>query len=149
MPFESSAGAVIFRREQGKILYLLLLYPKRHDKQGRRKGGGYWDFPKGHVETGENNRLAAIREIKEETGIEDLNFVPGFKQRIKYFFFAEGKRVFKVVTFYLGETRTCRVKISEEHADFKWIEFKEATRMMKFKNARNILRRANHFLLKK
>lgn len=42
MPVEKSAGAVIFRKEEGKIYYLLLHYQARH-----------WDFPKGHLEKGE------------------------------------------------------------------------------------------------
>ncbi|HNY97525.1 MAG TPA: NUDIX domain-containing protein [Candidatus Pacearchaeota archaeon] len=144
MPFESSAGTVIYRKDQGKILYLLLLYPH----YGKR-GGGYWDFPKGHVEEGENNRAAAIREIEEETGLKDLAFATGFKQRIRYFFYANKKRVFKVVTFYLAQSHKAEVRISEEHADYKWFEYHEAMKIMRFKNAKNILRRANYFLLKK
>ena len=55
---ETSAGIVIFRRENSKILFLLLHYPS-----------GHWDFVKGKMEKGESVQQTAIRETKEETGI--------------------------------------------------------------------------------
>jgi len=88
MPREKSAGAIIFRREpfdtaQGKkykIYFLLLHYPSLNRK------GGHWEFPKGHIEEGENEEETMRREIQEETGIKDLEMVLGFKKYIKYFF---------------------------------------------------------------
>ena len=55
---ETSAGIVIFRKEESKKLFLLLHYPS-----------GHWDFVKGKMEKGETTQQTAIRETKEETGI--------------------------------------------------------------------------------
>ena len=71
---EKSAGAVIFRKEDDKIYYLLLHYQ-----------GGHWDFPKGNIEKGEKLEDTVRREVKEETGIENIKFALGFKEAIKYF----------------------------------------------------------------
>jgi 8-oxo-dGTP pyrophosphatase MutT (NUDIX family) len=141
MPIEKSAGAVIFKKEKNKIFYLLLHYPS-----GSRAREDYWDFPKGHIERGEKEIEAVKREVKEETGINDLRFVEGFKEWIKYFFKFKGKNVLKFVTFYLAETKTKKVKISFEHIGFRWLPYREAKGYLKFKNAKEILKKANEFL---
>ena len=135
MPVEKSAGAVIFRKEGGKIYYLLLHYQ-----------AGHWDFPKGIIEKGEKIEETAKREIKEETGIKDIKFIEGFKEWIKYFFKLRGENIFKIVTFLLAETRATEVKISWEHIGFKWLPYKEALDQLTFKNAKEILEKANDFL---
>jgi len=141
MPFEKSAGAVIFRRKEGKNYYLLLSYPLN-----ARSKKSYWDFPKGHLEKEENDLDAAKREVEEETGLKDVKFMEGFKEWIKYFFRAEGKNIFKIVTFFLAETKTEEVKISPEHTGFKWLIYEEAVKQLNFKNAKDILKKANDFL---
>lgn len=145
MPVEKSAGAVIFRPqptrrpgEENKIYYLLLHYQS-----------GHWDFPKGNIEKGEKLEETVRRETKEETGIEDIKFIPGFKEAIKYFYKLKGKNIFKIVTFFLAETKTKKVKISWEHIGYKWLPYEEALEQLTFKNAKEILKKANHFLSKK
>ncbi len=147
---EKSAGAVIFRKEpfdtaQGKkvkIYYLLLHYPS-----------GHWDFTKGHIEKGENEKEAAKREIEEETGLKDIKFIPGFREKISYFFRKsyENKEnpplIFKEVVFYLTETHQREIKISEEHLDYQWLSYEDALKQLTFKNAKEILKKANNFLL--
>ena len=135
MPFEKSAGAVIFRKEDSQIYYLLLHYTP-----------GHWDFPKGHIEKGENLIQTVRREVEEETGIKDIKIASGFKEWIKYFFRVEGKNIFKIVTFFLAETQTKEVKISFEHKGFKWLPYEEALEQLNFKNAKEILKKANGFL---
>ena len=137
MPLEKSAGAVVFRRENKKIYYLLLHYQ-----------WGHWDFPKGNIEKGEELKDTVKREVREETGIENIEFIPGFKENIKYFFKLKGKTIFKIVTFFLAETKEKEIKISREHVGFKWLPFKEALEQLTFKNAKEILKKANDFLKK-
>lgn len=137
MPLEKSAGAVIFRKENKKIYYLLLHYQ-----------WGHWDFPKGNIEKGEELKDTVKREVREETGIENIEFIPGFKENIKYFFKLKGKTIFKIVTFLLAETKEKEIKISREHVGFKWLPFKEAFDQLTFKNAKEILKKANDFLKK-
>lgn len=135
MPIEKSAGVIIFRKEKDTIKYLLLHYKARH-----------WDFPKGHIEKGEGPAEAAKREIREETGIEDIEFMPGFEETNKYFYRREGKNFFKTVVFFLAETKIKEVKISWEHEGFQWLPYKDALEQITFKNAKKILQKANSFL---
>ena len=141
MPLEKSAGAVVFRKEGNKIYYLLLHYPS-----GTRTPRNYWDFPKGHIERGEKEIETVKREVKEETGLEDIKFIEGFKKWVKYFFRFQGKTVFKMVIFYLVETKNKNVKISSEHIGYKWLPYEEALEQLLFKNAKEILEEANNFL---
>ena len=153
MPREKSAGAIIFRKENGVIYYLLLNYvPAEKGKKGQ------WGFAKGHVEQGESEEETARREIAEETGIKDLKLISGFKEKEKYFFRKvyglEGEArkkapwVFKLVVFFLAETKIIDVKISHEHTGFVWLPFDEAVKKTTFKNSKKLLKEANDFNLK-
>ena len=134
---EKSAGAVIFRKEDDKIYCLLLHYQ-----------GGHWDFPKGNIEKGEKLEDTVRREVKEETGIENIKFALGFKEAIKYFYKLKGRNIFKIVTFFLAETKTKEVKISWEHTGFKWLSYEEALGQLTFENAKEILKKAHDFIMK-
>jgi len=92
---ETSAGIILFRKEDSKILFLLLHYPS-----------GHWDFIKGKMEEGESTHETAIREAKEETGIIDITFLENFEEWIKYDFQYQGELVHKKVVFFLAETKT-------------------------------------------
>lgn len=140
MPVERSAGAVIVRDEHGTRRYLLLQY-------GKRKGGGFhWDFSKGHLEKGETTEEAIRREVAEETGIADLEFVPGFRETLRLFFRWEGKTSIKFVAFRVARTRTAKVKLSSEHIGFVWLPFAEAVERVTFKNAKQLLANVEAFL---
>ena len=142
MPAEKSAGAIIFYK--GKpIEYLLLHYPS-----GSRTKKDYWDFPKGHIEENEEETDTVLREVKEETGLDDIKITEGFKTSIEYFFKAEGKTIFKTVAFYLAETKNKEIKISSEHTAYEWLSYKQALERLKFQNAKEILEKANEFLIK-
>lgn len=140
MLVEKSAGAIIFR-EEGKIYYLLLHYPS-----AARRSKEYWDFPKGHIEKGEKLEDTAKREVEEETGLKNIGFIEGFKETVKYFFKFQGENIFKFVTFFLVETKKKEIKISDEHVGFQWLSFGEAIKQLTFKNAKDILKKANDFL---
>jgi len=135
---EKSAGAVVYRIEKGKPLYLLLHYE-----------AGHWDLPKGNIEKGEDVEETARREIGEETGIRGVEFAPGFRTGIRYFFTREGKTVFKTVSFLLARTRKEKVKLSFEHIGYEWLPFKKAMERLTYKTARDVLRKADEFLSKK
>jgi 8-oxo-dGTP pyrophosphatase MutT (NUDIX family) len=144
MPVEKSAGAIIFRKEDNKIYYLLLHYPGA----SHRAEKDYWDFPKGHIEKGEKIEDTVKREIFEETGLKDIKILSGFKETIKYFFKFERKNILKFVTFFLAETKEKNVQISFEHIGYEWLPYEEAIEKLTFKNAKEILKRANKFLKK-
>ncbi len=135
MPVEHSAGAIIFREEAGRTLFLLLHYEE-----------GHWGASKGHIEKGESIEDAARREALEEAGINDLVFLPRFKETIRYFFQGEQGRVFKTVTFLLAETHTAKVTISFEHTGFEWLPFAEALNRTTYQDEKAVLEKAARFL---
>ena len=138
MATERSAGAVIFRRFGKGILYLLLHYHFKTD---------YWDFPKGNIESGEAEEETVKREVKEETGIADIRFVPDFREKISYFYRRGGDTIFKEVIFYLAETGESEVRLSDEHTGYEWVGFEDAAKKLK-ENSRNVLMKADRFLRK-
>jgi 8-oxo-dGTP pyrophosphatase MutT (NUDIX family) len=135
MPKEISAGAVIFRKNTA-FQYLLLHYE-----------AGHWDFPKGNIERGENIETTVRREVKEETGIEDITFVPGFKQKINYFYKKDKKTIYKEVIYLLAETKTKDVKLSKEHIGFAWLDSKSAYELITYHSSKEILKKAESYLL--
>ncbi|MCI4464718.1 MAG: NUDIX domain-containing protein [Thermoproteus sp.] len=131
---EVSAGAVVFYDGGGEVEYLLLLYP-----------GGHWDFPKGNIEAGETPERTALREIKEETGL-DVELVPGFKEEIEYFYYRERRRIKKRVIYFLARARSKDVKLSWEHKGYVWLPFGQALARITFENSREVLAKAHRFL---
>ncbi len=112
-----SAGIVIIRYEEDKPLILLM------------RSYQYWDFPKGGVEENENKLNAAMREVKEESGIDNLVFKWGksFHQTEPY-----GKNN-KVVSYFIAETDEKKVVMGvneelgrPEHDEYRWVTFDEA-----------------------
>jgi len=130
-----SSACVLFRRENGKIKYLLLHYRFSH-----------WGFPKGVIEKEETKKETIKREIKEETGISKFRFIERFKLNIYYFLRQKGKLKFKDVVFYLVETKEKKVKLSFEHIDYKWLNFEDAYKQLTYRNTKKILKRANKFI---
>ncbi|MGB0855789.1 MAG: bis(5'-nucleosyl)-tetraphosphatase [Nitrosopumilus sp.] len=128
---ETSAGIVLFRKEDSKNLFLLLHYPS-----------GHWDFVKGKMEKGESTRQTAIRETKEETGIIDVTFFKNFEEWIEYNFQYQGELIHKKVVFFLAETKTSKVMISHEHLDYTWMDYNTAMEKTTFDNAKTVLTKA-------
>lgn len=132
---ERSAGAVVFYLEGTEPEYLLLHYTASH-----------WDFPKGNIELGENERQAAIREIREETGITDVEFLEGFRMKIDYRYRHGRRLVEKEVVLFLARTRTRQVTLSHEHIGFAWRKFDDAMDQLTYRNAKNLLSAAKDYL---
>ena len=132
---ETSAGIVLFRKEESKNLFLLLHYPS-----------GHWDFVKGKMEKGESTHQTAVRETKEETGITDITFVENFEEWIQYNFKYQGELVQKKVVFFLAETKTEEVKISHEHSDYTWMDYNSSMEKTTFDNAKTVLTTAEKLL---
>jgi len=134
MPSEKSCGAVVFKRD-GNRKYLLLHYER-----------GHWDFVKGHVERNESEIDTVRRETEEEAGITGLTFVEGYRERISYYYKRAGRTVYKEVIFYLVESLTDAVRLSREHVGYEWLPYDRAHDRLTYKNAKEILRKADEFL---
>jgi bis(5'-nucleosidyl)-tetraphosphatase len=136
MADERSAGAVVFYKEgSAEPEYLLLHYT-----------AGHWDFPKGNIEAGENEKQAATREIREETGITDVEFLDDFRMKIDYKYRHGRRLVHKEVVLFLARTRTRQVTLSHEHIGFAWRKFDDAMPQLTYQNARNLLSAAKDYL---
>ena len=110
---------------------------------------GHWDFPKGNIEAGETEREAARREIFEETGITDVEFVENFRHAISYRYRKANRLVDKEVVLFLVRTTTRNVTISHEHIGFAWNDYERAMKQLTYRNARKILEMAAQFITKK
>ncbi len=136
---ETSAGAIIYRidKKSGKPKYLLLHY-----------GRGHWDFVKGHIEGKETEEETMLREAREESGRTDLKIIPGFREKISYFFKRDGKTIPKDVIFLLAETKAAEsdVKLSFEHSEYAWLEIGEAVKKVTYNSSRQVLKKADRFL---
>ena len=132
---ETSAGIVIFRKEESKKLFLLLHYPS-----------GHWDFVKGKMEQGESTHQTAIRETQEETGITDITFIEDFEEWIEYNFKYQGELVQKKVVFFLAETKSKQVNISHEHNGYIWMDYNSSMEKTTFDNAKTVLTKAQKLL---
>lgn len=132
---EKSAGSVVFCEEDGERKYLLLYY-----------GKGHWGFPRGNLEGDETEKEAAIREIKEETGIEDLEFISGFRETNEWYYKNKGETIHKTASFFLAKTNTRDVKLSSEHSSYKWLNYDDAMERLTFKNTRKVLGEVKEYL---
>ncbi|HTL27864.1 MAG TPA: bis(5'-nucleosyl)-tetraphosphatase [Tepidisphaeraceae bacterium] len=132
---ERSAGFIVFRRDDtGRRFYLLLDY------------GRFWDYPKGHVEKGEDDLAAALRELDEETGLRDVAVIDGFSRELKYFFRKGKTLIRKTVAFFLAESPTDKVKVSHEHSGHEWLPADEAIARVTYPSSRRVLEEAEAFL---
>ena len=87
-----------------------------------------------------------VRELKEETGIADARFIDGFREEISYFYKRQGASVYKQVIFYLIEAAAPKVTLSFEHTGFEWLPYEKALEKLTFRNAKNVLKKANEYL---
>lgn len=134
---ERSAGIVLFRQMNSHREYLVLHYQ-----------GGHFDLPKGHLEEGETEREAALRELEEETTIKNIVWIEGYREIISYTYSKMGKPSTKEVTFFLARTTQKKVAISHEHQGFIWLPYEEAVQKLTFENAKQLLRLAEKFMKK-
>jgi 8-oxo-dGTP pyrophosphatase MutT (NUDIX family) len=136
---ERSAGVIVYRQRLNQPReYLLLDY------------GRYWDFPKGHVEAGEDDLTAAVRELKEEAGIaaDQVELADNFVKEITYFFRSKGALIRKSVAFFAAQTQVddSAVAISHEHVGFAFLPYEQALARLKYPTAKEVLETAEQFL---
>ena len=128
---EKSCGVVLLNSNK----VLLLQHPDTTTS-------GHWDFPKGHVEKGEDELQTALRELKEETGIDNVKIIDDFNHLISYNFLRGGDTILKEVVFFLGITNQEKVSISSEHQNYAWLQYESAYERLTYDNAKKTLKEA-------
>ena len=130
-----SAGAILFRDTRGHREYLLL-----------KSRPGDWEFPKGGVEGEEELQQTAIREVKEEAGVEDFRLVDGFREDYSYVFEANGTTIHKTVHLFIARSFEANAELSREHRDLQWRDYEQALNTITQDGPREIFERAHEYL---
>ena len=112
----------------------------------QHRKGHYWGFPKGHVEPGETHLETASRELKEETGLEVLEWIETTPFSEDYTFQRDGETIQKIVYYFTARVSVEHSLDSKELLDGKWLSFDEAEAFITFENSRRILSELRHFL---
>ena len=130
-----SAGGVVYREDGGSPqIAIVQIVPEMR-----------WQLPKGLIDEGETTEAAALREVREESGIEAelLSLI----ETIEYWFYAdhdgERRRYHKFVHFFLMKYRSGDV-LDHDHevAEARWVTIEDAFRMLKFKSERDVVAKA-------
>jgi ADP-ribose pyrophosphatase YjhB (NUDIX family) len=113
----------------------------RTDRQGRL----LWSLPKGHIEQGETAQEAALREVREETGIDGE--ILGELGTIDFWFVAEGRRIHKTVTHYLmrrvsGELSDADIEVDE----VAWVPLPDIRSQLAYPDERGLVDAAGRLL---
>ncbi|MBQ9680210.1 MAG: NUDIX domain-containing protein [Ruminococcus sp.] len=127
--YEKSCGAIVIHKSGDRCKILLV----------RNHNGRNYSFPKGHVEQGETEEETAIREVKEETGL-DITIIPSFREVADYCPFG---KIRKRVVFFMAQTMSDKVHIQEEEIDsYIWVDLNEAHNRCTYDNDLRVIRKA-------
>ncbi|WP_407386166.1 bis(5'-nucleosyl)-tetraphosphatase [Ruminococcus sp.] len=127
--YEKSCGAIVIHKSGDRCKILLV----------RNHNGRNYSFPKGHVELGETEEETAIREVKEETGL-DIRIIPSFREVADYCPFG---KIRKRVVFFMAQTMSDRVHIQEEEIDsYIWVNLEDAHHRCTYDNDLRVIRKA-------
>jgi 8-oxo-dGTP pyrophosphatase MutT (NUDIX family) len=151
--YTKSAGAVLCLVEKGSAQVLLLL--QNNAFYGRNKPEAVIDIgPKGKINEGEDERAAALREIKEETGLE-LKLDDRFKEELVYQFDdisrASGKlaHIKKTVVFFLAyitQEDVDSIVLTEAHVGCRLLRIGEAMREVRHESQKKVLRVVEEYI---
>jgi 8-oxo-dGTP pyrophosphatase MutT (NUDIX family) len=132
---EVSAGGVVYRlRDDGKVEILLAA-------RRTRRGDIAWGLAKGGIEDGETPEDAAVREVREETGIEAV--IEGSLGDTRYFYVWEEVRIRKTVHFFLMHATGGDVDDrDDEMEEVRWYPLSRALKRAAYRGEREVLQRA-------
>ena len=134
MTTEKSCGAVVFTRNNGRILYLLI-----------RNLEGFYGFPKGHTEPGETEHETALREVFEEVGLR-VTLLDGFRTEDSHPI-PWKPDIIKHIVYFLGEYENQEFTYQrEELSSAVLTDFEQAMTFLQFESSKRILTEANLYL---
>lgn len=134
---EYCAGGVVVRRVRSSTYFLLIL-----DSYGN------WGLPKGHVECGESNRVAAMREVIEETGLVEVASGPTLGTIDWHYINSSGTSIHKRCEYFLMGSKEGEVtpQVSEGIVDCRWLSTNDVSRTLKYDNVQPIIKKAMELL---
>lgn len=134
MKYEKSCGAIVYTSINDKRLYLV-----------EQMLDGHWGVPKGHVEENEKEEETALREIKEEVGL-DVIIDTGFRTVETY---SPKDGVTKDVVYFVAYSKSMDTTMqAEEVRDIRWAEINEAIGLIEFQDMQKIIMMADTYLCK-
>ena len=144
MRIKKDAQAVVFRKNNGKIEFLLL---KRFDKD---KNETHYRLIKGGIEKNETPEETSIRETKEESGLQNLKL----KEKINTYSYQVGDVQHDVEVFVVENTRIEDIKVNSENEggftieDAKWVSLEKANECLNFKQEKESIKKSLEIIQK-
>lgn len=138
MTKEFSAGGIVFKQDENNDVKILLI----KNAALRDPNKVFWGFPKGHLEEGETDEQAALREVKEETGIE-ADIIEQLDTIQYYFTHPQKGTILKKVTIFLMKFKSGDPKAQEkEILDLGWFSIEETQAKLSFKEDKELMTKA-------
>ena len=135
--WEFSAGGVVYKKNEKEDLEILLIRVKNR-----------WSFPKGNIERGEPKDEAALREVKEETGV-DAEIIE-YLGEVDYWYSMDLYRIHKFVYYYLMRYKGGKITPQKEEIDeAKFFSINEVENILTYPTDKKIFERAVEALKKK
>ncbi len=140
---EFSFGAVIYKMKNDIPLFLLV----------NSKRSGIWGFPKGHIENGESEIETARREIFEETGIKNIEFIKNFRQEDVYIINdaanrTDERQVEKHSIYFLASALEDALDFDKnEILELKWANINQAQDLLSFANQKKIINSSYNLII--
>lgn len=130
---EVSAGAILYTIINNEIYYLLI-----------KDFHNNWGFAKGHIEKNETEKMAAIREIKEEVGIEAV-IESDYKEELIYIM---PNNIEKRSIYYIGKYRNQNpIKQDSEIQEIKLVKYSDALSLLSFENMKTTFKKAHQYII--
>lgn len=130
MKREFSAGGIVFNN-QNQVLLI------------KSSGNHAWQFPKGQIEKGQTSKEAAIREVREEAGVNAQILEKVGDSKYVYPDYETKEKIFKIVTFYLMKYIDGDISDHDfETEETGWYSLEEALKLIKFSDQKKFLQKA-------
>lgn len=135
MLIDKSCGAVVYTIEGNEIKYILV-----------EEASGFFSLPKGHIEDGETEEETAIREIKEEIGLE-LSLIPGFRE-VQEYDLLDRPDVKRQIVFFLASYKDLGPHIvrPDEVKSIRINNLEDTLKLIEYDSLKSVLLAANDYI---